>query len=301
MLHDEPRHTIMSGVMSIVVPAHNEAQVIGRLLGMLTSSAGEDLDIVVVANGCTDNTAEVASRFSPRVRVLTVPAASKREALAAGNRSARGFPRLYIDADVEIKGPDVQALGAALRRPGVLAAGPELTNAVSDRPWLIRWYYDVWTRLPEVRRGLFGRGVVGVSEAGYVRIAALPPVLADDLTVSLAFTPDERVIVAGAKVTVHAPRTVADLLRVRTRAAMGTRQIEQTEGTPAATSRTRPGDLIALVRSDLRMAPRVAWFLSVAVAARWRARRLAASHGYGIWLRDDSSRQQAADGTSAAS
>ena len=278
-------------MISVVVPAHNEAPVIGRLLGQMLSSAGPDeLDIVVVANGCTDDTAKVAASFGPPVRVVSVPAASKREALAEGNRAASGFPRLYVDADVELGSGDVRALGEALRRPGVLGAGPEVMHALAGRPWPIRWYYDVWTRLPEVQRGLFGRGVVGVSEEGYRRIASLPPVLADDLAASLEFSPTERVIVPDAKVTVHPPRTFSDLLRGRARAAMGTTQLEQAEGAPAATARTRPADLAAIVRREPRLAPQVGLFLMVALLSRAKARRVTRKAGYSVWLRDASSR-----------
>jgi Glycosyl transferase family 2 len=280
-------------MISVVVPAHNEAPVIGRLLGQMLSSAGPDeLDIVVVANGCTDDTEKVAASFGPPVRVVSVPAASKREALAEGNRAASGFPRLYVDADVELGSSDVRALGEALRRPGVLGAGPEVVHALAGRPWPIRWYYDVWTRLPEVQRGLFGRGVVGVSEEGYRRIASLPPVLADDLAASLEFSPAERMIVPDAKVTVHPPRTVADLLRGRARSAMGTTQLEQAEGAPAATARTRPADLAAIVRREPRLAPQVTLFLMVALLSRAKARRVTRKAGYSVWLRDSSSRDQ---------
>lgn len=96
----------------------------------------------------------------------------------------------------------------------------------------MRWYYAVWEQLPEVRGGLFGRGVIGLSEAGYTRVASLPPLLADDLVASLAFKPEERVIVPGARVVVHTPRTVRDLLRRRVRATMGVNQVEESEGAP---------------------------------------------------------------------
>ena len=127
---------------------------------------------------------------------------------------------------------DVRALADALARPGALAAGPERVLALSGASWLVRWYYDVWARLPEVRSGLFGRGVIGLSEAGHARVASLPPLLADDLAASLVFGPDERVIVPGARVVVHVPRTAGDLLRRRVRAAMGVDQVEQAEGGP---------------------------------------------------------------------
>lgn len=279
-------------IASLVVPAHNEARVIGRLLRHLVASAHPDeLDVVVVANGCTDETVEIAASFEPAVRVLSIPAASKREALAVGNRTARGFPRIYVDADVELRTEDVRALAEALRHPGVLAATPELVLAMEGRSWAVRWYYNVWKRLPEVRRGLFGRGVVAVSEAGYSRIATLPPVMADDLAASLIFSPDERSVVAGAKVIVHPPVTFADLLRLRVRAATGVAQVESTEAAPASTARTGPQDLLTIVRDRPHMAPQVALFLAVAILARSRASRAVRDGDYSTWLRDESSRR----------
>jgi glycosyltransferase involved in cell wall biosynthesis len=278
-------------VVTVIVPAHNEAQVIGRLLTKLVATARPgEFDVIVVANGCTDDTAGVAGSFGPPVRVLSLPAASKRAALAAGDRAARGFPRIYADADIELGTDDVRAIESELRRPGVLAAGPELVLAMDGRPWLVRWYYDVWTRLPEVRRGLFGRGVVGVSEAGHVRIASLPPVLADDLAASLSFSPGERAIADGARVVVHPPRTAADLMRRRVRAAVSVTQIEHTEGAPGATARTQPTDLLAIARTGPGMTLRVVVFLAVAVVARMRARRAIRRGDYSTWLRDESSR-----------
>src|SRR6185312_98107 len=123
------------------------------------------------------------------------------------DRAARSFPRVYVDADVELGLEDVVALSKALQRPGTLAGAPARELAMAGRPWLVRWYYDVWARLPEVRGGLFGRGVIGVSEKGHERLASLPPLLADDLAASLVFAPDERVIVPSARVVVHPPRT----------------------------------------------------------------------------------------------
>jgi hypothetical protein len=247
------------------------------------------LDIIVVANGCTDDTAEVAGSFGPPVRVLSIPVASKRDALLAGDQAARDFPRIYVDADVELGAGDIAALGAALGRPGTLACGPR-RDLEAGRPWLVRWYYAVWERLPEVRSGLFGRGVIGLSEAGHARVAGLPPLLADDLVASLAFTPGERVIVPAARVVVHTPRTARDLLRRRVRATMGVNQVAAAEGAPQASARTRPADLLAMIRARPLMAPQVAVFLAVAVLARRRAAREVRQREYSTWLRDESSR-----------
>jgi glycosyltransferase involved in cell wall biosynthesis len=281
-------------VFSIVIPAHNEERVLGRLLAQLTPSpSGEEADIVVVANGCTDGTVEVATTFSPRVRVFSIPSASKREALVTGNRVAKGFPRLYIDADVELRADDARALAEALNTPGVLGAGPEREHSMAGLPWAVRWYYDVWTRLPEVKRGLFGRGVVGVSAEGYLRMSQLPPLLADDLAPSLVFSPDERIIVPGTRVIVHPPRTVGDLVRSRARAMMGADQVERAENGLNAIGRTRLADVAIIARRDPRLVPRACVFMVVALLARRQARRVTARSGYSTWLQDRSSREGA--------
>lgn len=278
-------------MVTVIVPAHNEARVIGRLLSQLVSDARPgELDIIVVPNGCTDDTAEVAASFGPAVRVLPVPVASKHQALRAGDRAARDFPRLYVDADVELRTEDVRALGAALRRPGALAAGPQRVLPLSGSSWPVRWYYEVWTRLPEVRLGLFGRGVIGVSSAGHERVASLPPLMSDDLAAALVFKPGERIIVPDARVVVHPPRRVGDLVRRRIRVATGVTQLEHDESAPQSTARTRPSDLLAITRHEPRMAPRVMVFAAVTLLARLRARQAAHRRDYSTWLRDDSSR-----------
>ena len=81
-------------MVTVIVPAHNEARVVGRLLGQLVSGAGPgEFDVIVVANGCTDDTAQVAAGYGPMIRVISIPVPSKREALMAGNQAAEGFPR----------------------------------------------------------------------------------------------------------------------------------------------------------------------------------------------------------------
>lgn len=282
---------------TVVIPANNEGQVIGRLLSQLMPiTSPTELNVLIVANGCSDDTAKVAASFGPGVQILTIPVASKNAALVAAYRAVQDFPVVYVDADVELRDSDVRALAAALRQPGVLAAAPERVLDLSSRPWPVRWYYDIWSRLPEVRCGLWGRGVIAVTEAGQQRMAGLPPLIGDDLAASLLFEPHERSVVGTAKVLIHTPRTFADLLRRRVRAATGLAQMERTAGAPESTARTRMSDLTAIIRREPRMTPRVAYFLSMAVLARLKARRAVARGDYSTWLRDESSRRPATRG-----
>jgi len=104
-------------MVTIIIPAHNEAQVIERLIKKLLESMHPgEFEIIVVANGCADETATVAA-IDPAIRVISIPTASKHQALVVGNRAATGFPRLYVDADVELGTEDVRALAQALDTP----------------------------------------------------------------------------------------------------------------------------------------------------------------------------------------
>lgn len=283
---------------SIVIPAHNESRVIGRLLdSLLAESSVGEIDIVVVCNGCTDDTAQVAGARGAGVRVVEIPVPSKHEALRVGDEHARGFPRLYVDADVVIAASDVRALTHSLDgSPAILATAPERDVPLAGCAWRVRAYYQVWQRLPAVREGLFGRGVIAVSEAGHARIAALPPLMADDLAASLAFAPDERLVVGTARVVVHPPRTWSDLIKRRIRAATSSAQLEhyQRQNSEAAahpSARTSKADLRAVLRAEPKLIPGVLVFVAAAVAARRGSRKAIRSQDFGTWLRDESSRQ----------
>jgi hypothetical protein len=282
-------------VTSVVIPAHDEGAVIGRLLSAILDGADgsgpEEFEIVVVANGCTDDTASIAAAFEPRVRVVSTPVASKAAALRLGDATAHTFPRVYVDADIELGADDLRALARAVQAPGILAAGPERSLVLDGRPLPVRWYYEFWRHLRVVREGLFGRGVVAVDEAGHERLAAMPPTLSDDLAASVAFRPSERRVVAEARAVIHTPRTSADLVRRRVRSVTGTVQLQQ-QASAVAEARTSRADILRVVWSrPLAMAPRAVAFLVFTALIRRGARRAVRAGDFTTWLRDDSSRR----------
>jgi glycosyltransferase involved in cell wall biosynthesis len=279
----------VTAVASVVVPAHDEERTIGRLLDALCAVPGL-LEIVVACNGCTDGTARVAARYP--VTVLDLPEPSKAAALRAGDEVARTFPRVYLDADVEITADGVARLAAAVGpgvADGVTVAAPVRVMPRTGVTLLARWYYDVWEALPAVREGLFGRGVLAVSREGARRVAALPRMMADDLVLSEAFAPAERMVVPEVAVVVHPARTLRDLVRRRARVTTGNVQADRA-GLRGADARTSPGDLWRLVRERPALAPRVPVFVAVAVAGRLRARRALRTNDFTTWHRDTSSR-----------
>jgi hypothetical protein len=274
---------------SVVIPAHDEERTIARTLRVLLADAAPgEFDVVVVCNGCTDATAARARESAPEARVLEIATASKSAATAEGNASTTAFPRVHLDADVEIRTEDVRALVGALG-DAVLATGPRRVVPRDGCSWPVRYYYDVWEQLPRVRSGLFGRGVIAVSKEGQARVDLLPQVMSDDLAVSDAFATGEFVIVDDACVVVRPPRTTADLLRRRVRVATGVAQADAL-GVRAARSGT---SIRVLARLGLRtpaLLPRVLVFLAVAAEARRRARAAIRVGDFTSWARDESSR-----------
>jgi glycosyltransferase involved in cell wall biosynthesis len=281
-------HRAVHPVASVVIPAHDEAQVIGRTLaGLLDRPGGSRLEVIVVCNGCTDDTAEVARRYAG-VHVIEIPAPSKQAAVAVGNRAATTFPRIHLDADVTVSCADVLLLARAVRGD-VHAAAPSRVVQLRRSSWVVRSYYRVWERLPQVRDGLFGRGVIALSEEGQRRVDALPRVMSDDLAVSEAFAPSERRIVRDAVVVVHPPRTTADLLRRRVRVVTGNAQAADL-GIRHASSVTTPSVLLRMGIHDPRIGARIPLFLGIGLVARWRSRRAVRAGDFTTWLRDESSR-----------
>jgi hypothetical protein len=93
---------------------------------------------------------------------------------------------------------------------------------------------------------------------------------------------------------VHTPRTLADLLRRRVRAAEGVAQIERAPGAPQSSARTRLPDLLRIAGSGPLQPLRVGFFLAVALFARLGSRGAIARDDYSAWRRDESSRDDVA-------
>jgi Glycosyl transferase family 2 len=89
--------------VSVIVPARNEEVCLGACLESLTAQTGVSFEIIVVDDGSTDRTREIAqSHRSVRVEDAGPPPpgwSGKNNAMAAGVRVARGEWLLFTDAD----------------------------------------------------------------------------------------------------------------------------------------------------------------------------------------------------------
>jgi glycosyltransferase involved in cell wall biosynthesis len=280
-------------VVSVVIAAHNEENVIGRCLDVLRSSGGQGLDVTVVANGCRDATAARAAR--PGVRVIDLPEPGKARALNDGDAAAQGFPRLYLDADMALSGADVRVLSETLQKnPSMLACAPRRVVNLKNRPLAVRAYFGIQQQLPVYQNGLVGRGSIMVSEAGRAEFQQFPDETADDLFLDALFAPHASVVVDTVSNVVEAPFTTRDLLRRLVRVRRGNRQLRQAQLEPAAGTqpvRVRAADRWSWLRDVVLVrpwwAPAGVVYATLTILAAWQARR---PTGQASWGRDESTR-----------
>ena len=105
------------GRTTIIIPAHDEDQVIGRTLAGLKAAAGTGFDILVIADNCSDRTAEVARAAG--VNVVERHDTSRRGkgfALAHARDYLSSYPPariVVLDADCRSDAKSLAALAGA--------------------------------------------------------------------------------------------------------------------------------------------------------------------------------------------
>jgi glycosyltransferase involved in cell wall biosynthesis len=273
-------------IVSIVVPAHNEEAVIAaNLRRLLAGCRPGEFDVIVVPNGCSDATAELA-RTVEGVRVVESPRPSKVNALHVGDAACQTFPRIYLDADVELTADSVRALVAAAGRPGVLACAPAMRLDLTGVRWLARRTHTVHDRLVAPNRALAGVGVYLLTDAGHGRVFPIPDIISDDGWVHGSFQPHERMVVREAVSVVKPARTVSAHLKRRIRVRAGNRQLAAA-GRAAPEGRLGLGDLVGLVRRREVSPVDAGCYLTVLAADRAMSRF---RRGRATWGSDGSSR-----------
>ena len=83
---------------SVIIPAYNEEEGLPIVLGKLLPLIDDTYEVIVVDDGSTDGTGDVAADFPCRV-VRHASNHGKAQAMKTGIRAARGENLIFIDAD----------------------------------------------------------------------------------------------------------------------------------------------------------------------------------------------------------
>lgn len=117
--------------ITVIVPVYNGAKFLDQCLTALQSSAYANFDVLVVDDGSTDESAEIAAGkgaiVMPSERRQSGPAAARN--LAA--KVARGDILLFIDADVVVKHDTIGKVAAAFEKYPEISA---LFGSYDDEP-----------------------------------------------------------------------------------------------------------------------------------------------------------------------
>lgn len=210
-----PAHVLGDGdaawSVSLIIPAHNEAEVLAAKLqnALALDYPKEQLEIVVVSDGSTDGTVEIARSYAADgIQVLDLqPNRGKASALNAGVAYSRGEVLCLCDANVMFRPDALRKLVARLADPavGAVSGDVRLASEESDFEAGERTYYRLerWIQLGESRMG----SMLGVDGGMYVirkeLFQPLPPdTILDDFVTSM------RVIQQGKRI-VYEPEAIA--------------------------------------------------------------------------------------------
>lgn len=186
-------------MLSVIIPAHNEAALIGRCLQAVLSASGDmPVEIIVAANGCDDETVSIAQSYQMQTKalgwkltVLDLPKGGKLGALNAADEVARGEQRLYLDADVLISTALLDQIHAMLECSQPRYASGTL---IIPRPnsFVSRAYRATYQKVPFMQKGVPGAGVFAMNTAGRARWGEWPDIISDDTFARLQFSAEER-------------------------------------------------------------------------------------------------------------
>lgn len=122
--------------ISVIVPAHDAASQLAVTLPAIRagSDSARATELIVVDDGSTDRTADIATPFADRVVRLASPASGPARARNAGAAAATGDWLLFVDADVKVHAGTLdQVSGAIASHAGAVAIFGSYDGEPSER------------------------------------------------------------------------------------------------------------------------------------------------------------------------
>ncbi len=88
---------------SVIIPAHNEEGYLQKTIESIKNQTLQDYEIILVTNGCTDKTEEIAKKnINVKTRHLSLPKPNVSVARNAGALNSQGDTLVFLDADTQL-------------------------------------------------------------------------------------------------------------------------------------------------------------------------------------------------------
>ena len=218
-------------MLTIIIPAYNEASVISECLeSLLAQTYRGPLEIIVAANGCSDVTAALARahedsfvRKGYSLLVLEITRGNKNNAINHSDSIASFENRLYLDADVICDEDLITQIINELKTTKPIYVSGTL-NIQEGPSFSSRCYGSIWKATPYIRDTIPGCGCYAVNAAGRCLWNQFPKIHSDDKFVRLLFSRYQRRQVK-AKYYWPLPQGFFTLIKIRTRWTRGNRQL----------------------------------------------------------------------------
>jgi GT2 family glycosyltransferase len=130
-------------MLSFIVPAHDEEASVGATVhAVAAAAAGAAHEIIVVADACSDRTAELAAGAG--ARVIVVACRQIAAARNAGARAATGEVFVFVDADTLIGADVVRGVGRVMTCGAV--GGGAAVHFDEPTPRWVKWVlpFSIW-------------------------------------------------------------------------------------------------------------------------------------------------------------
>jgi glycosyltransferase involved in cell wall biosynthesis len=112
---------------SVIIPTFNYGRFLDEAIESVLGQDVENLEVIVVDDGSTDDTADVLSRMAdPRLRAIRIPKSGVSVARNVGLKAARGRYLAFLDAD------DLWRAGKLCRQIEILEAEPDVGLVFTD-------------------------------------------------------------------------------------------------------------------------------------------------------------------------
>jgi hypothetical protein len=213
----------------VIVPLRNEAAILPVTVPLLLeATTGDDVRIIWVCNGCSDDSAAVIRRLAGSyAEVVELARPGKTAALQAGDEQLGPMlPRLYLDADTWLNPGDPARLVEHLLSGAADLVAPRLQFDTSKASALSVRIGACWMSLPYARTAAFS-AAIGVSSAGRALWDRWPEITGDDIFVSAKVPKHRKLIVPEACATTAMPSDFAGWVRTRARWLKGEAELSE--------------------------------------------------------------------------
>lgn len=245
--------------VSVVIPAFNEEAVVEKTLNSLVRLEGRSrpVEILLIDDGSTDRTAEIAATFGDRVRVVSKENGGKASALNLGFQLATSEIVVVLDADTVISDNFVEIVRPHFKDPDVVAVAGNVRVGNRRRvlPRLQAIEYVASLSLDRRAQDVLNTISVVPGAAGAFRRSAVLAVggypsdtLVEDadLTIALLQAGGRIHYESTALVWTEAPERLRDAVKQRRRWAFGTVQVCHKYGASLLARRSGRVGLVSL-------------------------------------------------------